>query len=136
LRENEKERIERLALQEKSQPRRLIGGPEQEFVSCMQPFSGSNIEVDWIGSGGDETAGLAGDFLAGMAKAGIKISNSDLMMGVYFRGIKLRLGRDRRTQAEVIARFLVENGLSTKPVPAHFDEDNPEELAIVIGSKP
>ncbi len=136
LLENKKERVARLAAEDRSQPRRLIAEPGAEFVSCMRPFSGSSIEVDWVGSGGDETANLAGDFLARMTNAGIKISGSDLMMGVYFRGIKLRIGRDRWPQANVIARFLVEHGLSTKPVPAHFDEENPEELAILIGSKP
>jgi hypothetical protein len=56
-------------------------------------------------------------------------------MGEYFRGVQLKFGTNRQAEAEIIAGFLIEAGLSSKPVPARPESD-PKNLAVVIGSKP
>jgi hypothetical protein len=134
LRKGEEERIARLALEEKLKARRLFEAQQEELARRLKSFPQFPIGVQWTDAGGQETADLAGDFLGGIAKAGIKISNSELMVGVYVRGVYLRVGRNRLAEAEVIAGFLVEAGLSDDPVHAWTDDD-PQALSIVIGAK-
>ncbi len=128
------ETFARLALEEKLQDRHLFGAQQEELARRLRFFPQLPIGVSWTDSGGQETAGLADDMIRGIGMAGVKIPNRELMIGVYVRGVHLRVGHDRLAEAEMIAGFLVESGLSHDPVPA-WSDDNPQVLSIVVGAK-
>ena len=69
--------------------------------------------------------------------AGIPITqaNRAILSDQYFKGVLLRVGDDRKVEAEAIALFLIETNLSTRPVPT-LPPNSPQRLAIVIGAKP
>jgi len=131
----EGERLERLKLEASLKPRRLTADQKEKLTSLLKPFSSMPISLGWVGSGGDEAADLASDVFDAITKAGITIPNKSILMAEYFRGVQLKIGKDRRGEAEIIAAFLIEAGLSGKPVAAR-DETNAQDLAILIGSKP
>jgi hypothetical protein len=122
-------------IQASLKPRRLTAEQKAKLVSLLKPFSNLPITLEWVGSGTQEVADLASDMFDTITSAGITIPNKNILMGEYFRGVQLKVGNDRRAEAEIIGGFLIEAGLSGKPVPAR-PEPNAQNLAIVIGSKP
>lgn len=131
----EQERIERLKLEAKIQPRRLTSEQKQKLTSLLRPFSTAPIVLEWAGAGSDDITDLATDIFDAITSAGIKVPNKNILMGQYFKSVQLKIGSNRRAEAEVIATFLIEAGLASKPVQAQ-DDSNSDGMAIMIGSKP
>jgi len=131
----EGERLERLKLEASLKPRRLTAEQKEKLTTLLKPFSAMPINLAWVGSGGQEVADLASDMFDAMTKAGITNPSKNILMDQYFRGVQLGAGNDRQAEAEIIAGFLIESGLSGKPVVAR-PEANAQTLTIVIGSKP
>jgi hypothetical protein len=131
----EEERVKRLELEASIQPRRLTADQKAKLTSVLKPFSAIPITLDWVAGGGQESADLASDINDALMSAGIAIKSRNLLMDQYFKGIILMAGDSRLGQAEVIATFLIEVGLAKKPVGFQKITD-PQELTIVVGSKP
>jgi len=133
----ESERIERLKLEASIAGRRLTAEQKEKLKSLLKPFAPTMIELEWTGPGGQEAADLASDINDAIVGAGIPITqaNRTIRMDQYFKGVLLRVGDDRKVEAEVIALFLIESNLSTRPVPT-LPPNSPQRLAIVIGAKP
>jgi hypothetical protein len=131
----EGEKIERLKLQASIQPRRLTAEQKNRLASLLKPFAATPMNLAWVGPGGQESADLASDINDAIATAGITIKSRNILMDQYFKGVFLKAGNDRLTQADVIAAFLIETGLSKKPVGLQAVPDA-QELTIVVGSKP
>ncbi len=122
-------------LQASLRPRRLTAEQKAKLTALLNPFSALPITLEWVGSGTQEVADLASDILDAIISAGITVPNKNILMGEYFRGVQLKVGKNRNAEAEAVGRFLIETGLSTLPVTARPDP-NADAFAIVIGSKP
>lgn len=131
----EEERVERLKLEASLKPRRLTAEQKQKLALLLKPFSTSPLALEWVGPGGQESADLASDMNDVVLSLGIKISHRNILMDQYFKGVFLKSGVGRTAEVEVLAGFLIEVGLSTKPVAVTTLSDA-QELVVVIGSKP
>ena len=127
--------IERTKLEASLKPRRLTAEQKVKLTSLLTPFSTLPITLEWVAFGTDDVPDLASDMLDAINNAGITIPKKNILMGEYFRGVQIKFGNDRRAEAEIVAGFLIEAGLSSAPVPAR-PEPNAQHLAILIGSKP
>jgi hypothetical protein len=117
--------------------RRLTEEQKEKLKSLLKPFAPTMIELEWTGPGGQEAADLASDINDAIVSAGIPITQANRMvlMDQYFKGVFLRVGDERKVEAQAVALFLIETNLSTRPV-STLPPNNPQRLAIVIGAKP
>ncbi|MFZ1009151.1 MAG: hypothetical protein WAN65_20080 [Candidatus Sulfotelmatobacter sp.] len=136
-RKAEEERVARLKLEATLKPRRLTANQKARLSSILRPFAPVSIFIEWPGSADQEVVDLASDFNDAIVSAGIPVplGNRKILMGESFRGLYLKTGNTRRTEAEVIAQFLIDADLAVRPVTLR-PASNPEELTIGIGAKP
>ncbi|SRR5579871_6833325 len=131
----ERERLARLELEARMQPRRLNAAQKAKLASALRPFAALPIGLEWTGGGGQESADLASDVNDAMIGAGITISGRTILADQYFKTVIIRAGKARMAEADAVALFLIQEKLSPKPVTVQpLSNDN--EFAISIGSKP
>ncbi len=135
--EAESERLARVTLQKELQPRRLSSEQKDKLAALVKPFAPVSIILEWTAAGGQESADLARDMYDAIVSAGIPIpiANRTILEDQYFKGVLLRIGNDRRGEAELIAGFLIDAKLSARPVNT-LPPTNAQQLSIVVGSKP
>lgn len=124
-----------LELRQRLAGRRLSVEQKNKLTSLLKPFSGTSLSIHWVGSGGQEAVELVNEIQTAIIAAGIIVPNRNILIDVYMRGIAIKFGANRKVEAEVIASFLIEVGLSPKPVPAET-LPIPDDLVIMVGSKP
>ena len=124
-------------LRDKMKGRRLSAIQKTKLSALLKPFAPAMVTLEFPGTPVGETADLGSDFSDAIAMAGIPISSANRMfnMGEAWRGVFLRVGDDRKAEAEVIADFLIEVGLATRPVRVQSKPDK-AYLSICIGDKP
>ncbi len=117
--------------------RRLTSEQKNKLATILTRFAPTAITLEWTSAGGQESVDLAKDINDAIVGAGIPMTtaNRAILMDQYFKGVLLRVGDDRKSEASAIAGFLIEANLATKPVHT-LPAANAQVLAIVIGSKP
>jgi hypothetical protein len=125
-----------LELKKSLAPRRLTAEQKAKLTALLKPFAGTSMDVEWADAGGPEAADLASDILDAVQRAAINIKTKNILMGLYFRKILMKYGANRMAEANVIATFFIEVGLSEEPVPGQLLEADPNQLAIAVGIKP
>jgi hypothetical protein len=131
----EEERLARLKLEEKIAPRRLTSAEISKLARLLEPFAGSSLSIHVTAASGLEGTNLANDILAALNRAHIATKGNQRLMDSFFGNVILKAGQNRRKEADIIAGFLIETGLSPKPVQLEQSQDE-NELRIQIGSKP
>jgi hypothetical protein len=131
----EEEKVARLKLQAQIAPRRLTAEQIAKLASLLKPFGGSSLSLDVTAASGLEGTNLADDMIVALNNAHITPKGNQRLMDSFFGNVILKVGKNRLKEADTIGEFLIEIGLSPKPVPLEQSQDN-DELRIRIGSKP
>lgn len=114
--EAESERLARMKIEAKIAPRRLTALQKNRFTEILKPFSGLGQVYLLLINTADDSPDLASDFADAMQGAGVRTQISVLTGGEYFKGIYLQSDVDRLKEADAVGTFLVDVGLSRKPV--------------------
>ena len=93
------------------------------------------MSLDITAASGLEGTNLANDMLAALTKAHIATQGNQRLMDLFFGNVILKAGKNRVSEAGIIASFLIQAGLSHVPAQIEPSQDD-NELRIRIGSKP
>ena len=131
----EEEKLARLKLQAQIAPRRLTAAQIAKLTELLKPFADSSLSLDVTVASGLEGTNLANDMLVALNNAHITPQGNQRLMDLFFGNVILKAGQKWLKEAEIIGGFLIEAGLSPKPVELEQSQDE-NELRIRIGSKP
>jgi hypothetical protein len=131
----EEEKLARLKLEAKIAPRRLTLAQIAKLAELLKPFGGSSLSMDVTAASGLEGTNLADDMLVALNNAHITAQGNQRLMDLFFGNVILKAGKTRTKEANIIANFLIEIGLSPTPAQVEPSQDD-NELRIRIGSKP
>ncbi len=95
--------------------RRLTSEQKNKLATILTRFAPTAITLEWTSAGGQESVDLAKDINDAIVGAGIPMTtaNRAILMDQYFKGVLLRVGDDRKSEASAIAGFLIEANLAT-----------------------
>jgi hypothetical protein len=80
----EEERKERLKLEASLQPRRLTAEQKSQLTALLKPFSTLPVNLEWVGSGGQEVADLASDMFDAIKQCGYHDPEQEYFDGRVF----------------------------------------------------
>jgi hypothetical protein len=132
----EQEKLARVKIEERLADRYISPEQAASLSHELKPLRGKKVVIAFV-SGVPETAKFSAILAAKLRAAGMTVDDPVpmLLLGNVKPGIAMTIGKNRLTEAEILANALVNSGLASKPVPADMDNNNAETLQLTVGPK-
>jgi hypothetical protein len=130
----EKERTERLRIEEQLGSRHIGTAQRQTIGATLAVFKGQKVTIVTL-PGDPEITAFAGEIKTALAEAGITVTMSHaLVFGKRQSGISLEVGMRRRQTATALAKAFVDAGVVSGAITA-TEADDSDLLEITVGPK-
>jgi len=132
----EQEKLARVKIEERLAGRYISPEQTASLSQDLKPLRGKKVVIGFV-SGVPETAKFSTILAAKLRSAGVIVDDPVpmLLLGSVKPGIAMVIGKNRLTEAEILANALANSGLASKPVPADMDNNNADTLQLTVGPK-
>jgi hypothetical protein len=128
------EALARVKIEERLAPRRITAEQTTKLSNELEPLKGKNVGL-FVLTGDPETSSFGSALESVLKAAGLNVKVSPgIVFGEVQAGISIMVGKNRMTEAAILAKALIDANLAPGPIPAGTSTDA-EFLQITVGPK-